>query len=491
MGLMRFHIHPPERITDEMVQQAYLSGIDRAAWPVRTSFENGMLHMHRAVSDSANLHIPWSLEGGDQLIFSTASLMEQETPYLLPLELARGTVSLLTEQLFDWQSIGLIVPDSLTALVSESIKQLAAAAMAQADPGASAVLAEKVLHTATEAANQLAAVYVEQALTIRRRSDGKLTCFLGADLGATKLDNYTAKHFLAAFNTAKAPIRWRDVEAVEGRYDWSVFDKQIEWCRLHDLFVIAGPLLPFDTHALPDWLALWEGDFDNLLLFFADYIRTVVDRYRGKVDMWQCAGGVNTGEILSLSEEEKMQLVASAIEIARSLDPDTPVVVSFDQPWAEYTSRSEVDFPPLHFADALIRSDLGLSGVMLEINVGYYPGGTLPRNPLEFSRQLDAWSVWGLPLWLSVCAPSVCDADPMAHREVKLPPGSWTPAAQQAWVARYVPLMLAKTGVQGVLWNQLHDSEPHNFPYGGLFDLRRQAKPALQILAALRRAILK
>ena len=117
MGLMRFHIFPPERITDEMVQQAYLSGIDRAAWPVRVSIENGMLLMHRSVSDSANLHIPWPLEGGDPLIFSTASLMEQETPYLLPLEIARGTVSQLTDQLFEWKSIGLLVPDALTALV--------------------------------------------------------------------------------------------------------------------------------------------------------------------------------------------------------------------------------------------------------------------------------------------------------------------------------------------------------------------------------------
>jgi len=491
MGLMRFHPYPPERITDEMVRQAYLSGIDRVGWPVRTTFENGMLLMHRAVSESANLHIPWPLEGVGQLIFTTASLMEQETPYLLPLELARGTVSQLTDQLFEWKSIGLLVPDALNAMVSKSTGQLAAAAIVQDDPAASAELAEKVLHTAAEAAGQLAAVYVEQALAIRRRGDAKLTSFLGADLGTNKLDNYTARHFLQAFNAANVPVCWRDVEAVEGHYDWSVCDKQIEWCRAHNLHVSAGPLLPFNAHALPDWLALWEGDFDNLLLFFADYIRTVVERYRGKVDMWQCAGQVNTGEILSLTEEDKLQLVASAIDIVRSRDPDTPVVVSFDQPWAEYTSRKEIDFPPLHFADALVRSDLGLSGVMLEINVGYYPGGTLPRNPLEFSRQLDAWSVWGLPLWLSICAPSVCDADPMAHRNVKLPPGTWTPAAQRAWVARYVPLMLAKSGVQGVIWNQLHDSRPHEFPYGGLFDLRRRAKPTLNALVSLRRVLLK
>ncbi len=86
---------------------------------------------------------------------------------------------------------------------------------------------------------------------------------------------------------------------------------------------------------------------------------------------------------------------------------------------------------------------------------------------------------------------SLCDADPMANREVKLPPGAWTPRAQQAWVARYVPLMLAKGFVQGVIWNQLHDSRPHNFPYGGLFDLRRRAKSALRTVAALRKAILK
>ncbi len=406
MGLMRFQIHSPERITDEMVRQAYLSGIDRVAWPVRTTFTGGLLEMHRSVSESANLHFPWPLEGVGQMTFSTASLMEQENPYLLPLELARGTVSQLADQLFEWKSIGLIVPDELSELVSETIRQMAAAAMAQDDPAASTTLAEKVLHTASQAANQLAAAYVEQALAIRRRNEGNLGCFLGADLGTGKLDNYTTRHFLLAFNAANIPIRWRDVEAVEGRYDWSIPDKQIEWCRSNNLHISAGPLLPFDAAALPDWLALWEGDMDNLLVFFADYIRTVVERYRGKVDMWLCAAQVNTGQVLSLSEEDKMQLTAAAIDIVRTRDTETAAVVSFDQPWAEYTAESEVDFPPLHFADALIRSDLGLTGVMLEINAGYYPGGTLPRNPLEFSRQLDAWSMWGLPVWLSISAPA-------------------------------------------------------------------------------------
>ncbi len=474
-----------------MVQQAYLTGIDLSAWPVRTAVENGLLIMQRAVSDSANLHIPWPLEPVGQMIFTSGSLMEQEAPYHLPLEIARGTVNQLLSQLFEWKSIGLIVSRELGDLVNESVRQMAAAAVAQDDPVASAVLAEQVLRTATGAANQLAAAYVEQALLIRSRSSGKIAAFLGADLGANMFDNDTAKNFLLAFSAANVPLRWREVEAVEGHYDWSVCDKQIQWCRRNNLYVIAGPLLLLDSRALPDWLALWEGDFDNLLNFFSDHIRAVVERYRGLVDIWQCAGRVNTGEVFSLSEEEKLQLAARAIEIARHYDPDTPALVSLDQPWAEYMSRREADYTPLHFADVLIRSDLGLSGVMLEMNVGYYPGGSLPRNPLEVSRQLDAWMTWGLPLWLSICAPSLCDADPMAQREAAVPPGTWTPAVQQAWIARYLPLMLAKPGVQGVIWNQLHDSQPHDFPYGGLFDLRRKPKPALRTLASLRQTILK
>ena len=51
--------------------------------------------------------------------------------------------------------------------------------------------------------------------------------------------------------------------------------------------------------------------------------------------------------------------------------------------------------------------------------------------------------------------------------------------------------MLSKNFVQGVIWNQLHDSRPHNFPYAGLFDLRRRAKPALRTMAALRKATIE
>lgn len=486
MGLMRFVVSPPERITEDALGQVYLSGMDRIAWRVQVSVEDGQLVLRRSVSDSCNLHMPWPVEGHGWLTLSTASLMEQPRPYHLPLELARGTVGQLANQLAEWQTMGLQVPEKIINTLSEAMSHFGRAAVGQEDPHAAASLAEKAIRVALDAANLLIATYTDQAIAVRRRPGEKLPTLLGCTLGLSPPDEATAPAFLPSFNAAAVPACWREVEASEGDYRWAGCDQQVEWCTGHGLKVCCGPLLRLDPADLPDWLYLYEEDFQNLLTCVSQFVQAVVTRYRGKVDLWQCAGRLIAAETLSLTEEDKLRLAAHTIELVRSIDPDTPAVVSFDQPWGEYLSRRELDFPPLYFADALVRAGLDLAGVMLEINLGYHPGGTLPRSPLEFSRQLDYWSLLGLPLYVSVTVPSADGDDPLAARRVRLRPGRWTARAQQAWVARYVPLILSKPAVQGVFWNQLYDSQPHEFPHGGLFDPKQQPKPALGTLASIR-----
>jgi hypothetical protein len=351
---------------------------------------------------------------------------------------------------------------------------------------------EICLRIALDAMNHLVSAYIEQSMYVRRRSTGeKHSVFWGADLSTALLTNQNAKQFLATFNTANLPVRWRDIEVNEGTFDWSVTDTQIHWARQKGLSVSVGPLLKFDSNAWPDWLTLWEDDFESLMDIAARFIRNAVLRYRSQVDFWQVAGRVNSAEFLSLSEEEKLRLTAMAVEIVAEIDPGRPVLVGFDQPWGEYMSRRDVDFPPLNFADALIRSGLPISGLCMEINVDYHPGGTLNRNLLEFSSQLDQWSIFGLPLWISLSVPSANQDDPMSRKKEVWTAGQWTPAAQQAWAAHYLPLMLAKPFIQGIYWNQLRDSVPHDFSNAGLFDANEIAKPALRTLALLRQALLK
>ena len=491
MGVMRFHAFPTERITGEMLKQTYVSGLDRVAWPTQASVEGEELVLSRAVSDSGNVHLPWPTEDFGPLMLTTGALMERPAPYLLPLEIARGAIVQLRNQLCEWQVVGLSVPEAIQAKVAEAVVRFSWAAVTQDEPAVCAEHAEAALRLALAAADALAALYADQALAIRRRSGGKLETLLGADLGGTLLDNSTARQYLRTFNAAKVPIAWRDIETTEGSFSWSTSDHQIEWCRKHGLTVVAGPLLMLDAHELPHWFYLFEDDFESALEFASAFVRAAVQRYRGKVDYWVCAGRVNSSDAVALSERERVGLVARIVALVRALDPNTPRLVSFDQPRAEYLRERESDFPPLHFADALVRADVGLSGLMMEMNVGYWPGGSQLRHPLEFSRLLDTWSQLGLPLWLSLSAPSGDQEDPVAlHREA-VPARSWSPAAQEAWIARHVPLALAKPSVQGILWNQLCDSRPHDFPNGGLFDAHRKPKPSLRRLAAIRQTHLK
>jgi hypothetical protein len=488
MGSMRF-IFPSDRITEDMAQRAYLSGFDRIPWQVSLRRTSGELVLERNCSDSGNLHIPWNVEGHGQIALSTGTLMEREEAYFLPLELARGKLSQIRNQISEWQIVGLAIPEAVHEKVREAMGDFARCIVLDHGSEESVELAEGAIRTTLDAAHLLTASYSDQALAIRRRSGKQFPVFLAADLGAAVPDESHVTPYLDAFDAANVPLTWREIETGEETYCWEAADKQIEWCRSHNLRTTAGPLVLFDKSALPDWITLYEEDFEAVISFSSDYVRHVVERYRGKVDLWQCAGRVNTGDVLSLSEEEKVRLTARAVELTRSLDPETPVVVAFDQPWAEYLGQREMDFPPLHFADALVRANLGLSGLALEVNVGYQPDGSLVRDPLEFNRLIDYWSLLGVPIYLSVSVPSSAQKDPLARRGSRVLTSDWTPRTQEAWVQRYVPLLMSKPIVHGLIWTQLRDSEPHDFAHGGLIGPDHQAKPALGQFAAIRKAV--
>jgi len=485
---MRFVVSPPSYLTDEILRQIYMCGIDRVPFEIHARRANGELILERVVSDSGSLHIPWPIEGAGPLVLSTGTLIERPEPYYLPLELARGKLGQVRNQQAEWGAIGLVVPDSLNLAVAEATEYLGKATQAAPGSEESVALAERAIHIALTASSLLVGCYVEQALAVRHRQSPALPTLLGANLGPSMLEECTAVEYVRTFNAANVPILWRDIETSEGRYSWDVVDQQMQWSRRRGLRVLGGPLIHFDQQAVPDWLCVCSGDFDSLLHFASEFVQAAVLRYRGKVDGWICASRVNTGEMLSLSEEEKVRLSARTIELTHALDPDTPTAVSFDQPWAEYLSYRPMDFPPLHFADALVRAGLGLTAIGIEINVGYHPGGTLLRDPLDLSRQLDYWGSLGVPLYVFLTIPSGSHEDPLARRPVRLPPDGWNPLAQQSWAKRYLAVLLAKPYVQAIMWEQLRDSEPHEFPHGGLFDPLRRPKPALRELASFREA---
>jgi hypothetical protein len=100
---------------------------------------------------------------------------------------------------------------------------------------------------------------------------------------------------------------------------------------------------------------------------------------------------------------------------------------------------------------------------------------------------LDRWSLLGLPLVVMLVVPSGRGDDPRARLPHQPTDNAWSNQRQDAWVQQYLPVLLSKTAVQAVMWNQLSDSQPHEYVHGGLLDAESNPKPVVTSLTNLRR----
>ncbi len=483
MGRMRFDTLNRPEVGNWEVECAYLAGLEGTPWRSRNSLEDGVLTVERDVEESGSLFIPWKTESLGATVLSTTSLREQETPYHLAVELARGTVNRVRSQAADWSQAGLEVPDSLREQMRGATSLFVdAATLHQREPETAYSHSAQSIEMAVSSIDELAAEYAKQLLATRRAQANKLPTLLACTLDDLPDNPKVQQQVSTAFNSASIGIRWKDVEPNAGEYCWDAIDRQVQWCQSNGLRVCAGPLLRLDRFSTPDWIYLWEDDFDQLASLLIQFITNAVNRYRGQVHLWQVSARLNVTSHLALSEEQRLRLAVGSSEAVRKLDPQTPTVVSFDQPWGEYLSHNDMELSPLQFADTMIRADLGTAGLGLEMNLGYSPGGTLPRNLLEISRQIDRWSMLGLPLLVVLSCPDQVTEDSRADSRIR------TVASQdmQSRIPRLVEILLAKPAVHGIIWNQLADANLHEFPHSGLFDSNFKPKPILTRLGEFR-----
>lgn len=493
MGLLRFDVQNAELLTDQRLARSFVAGMDESPFFGRTIRNGSSLVVERDENSSGCFTLPWPIEGQGDWLLATSTLMERERPYQLEVELARGLVFRLRDQLGAWEQLGLETSEPLRESIAESTRLFTRAATRQADPAAAGGFATEAIAAAATAACDLASVYAEQALAFRRQENSKLGTLMGVRLDGAAPPTPTAHRLSDFCNVVGTPCSWGLVEPSEGKRDWSGADKAIEWARARGLRVCSGPLLEFDDRRLPNWAYLWEGDIDTVASLMIGHVRAAVERYKGKVQLWNIASRVNRAGILSLSDEERLSIVAGAVRAVRQLDPQTPVVVGVDQPWGEYRGRTNTELSPLDFADALERADLGIAGFDLELNIGYYPLATALRNPLAFSRLIDMWSVrLESPLMLTITLPSNTGEDPRADPQPQVVAGGESHAAQitkewqAAWARERLPMLLAKNAVQVIMWGQLSDATPHSFPHGGLYSPEEIEKPIVNELHKLR-----
>ena len=492
MGALNFLLPAglPAEARRELARAQVLGLPDYMPWPTTVRLSDDRLTAWRTVEESGTLAVPWPV-GGRWLMVSTATLMEREEPYQLQVELARGKVNQVRSQAADWQMIGL----QLSPELAEELRQLSLTfARTACVPEQSTALAAQALERAVQAGDQLVLTYIDQMIQARLQRLGRLETTWSCGLTGPPPGLEETVFFRQAFNAVRIPFSWPEVEPTESAYNWEPIDARVRWAKENGLAIVAGPLVDFSRSQLPEWLWLWERDPQSIAAFMTDYVATAVQRYRSDIPVWHLTAAGNWGSVLSLEEDDVLQLTAQLLLTARQIDAGLELVVGITQPWGDYLATEDRAYSPFALADSLIRHDLPLSSLDLELVPGVQPRGSPEHDLLDTSRLLDTYAALDRPLRVTLGCPSAADRDPRADPDLHIhAPGQtpWTPEGQADWAARFAALALCKPYVQAVNWCHFSDANPHQFPHCGLLDAANIPKPALDRLRVLREQYLQ
>jgi hypothetical protein len=491
MGDLRFTVPPTQDFDPRVWETAYITGIEGIPWHCHHSLDGQQFNIGREIDESGKLNIVWPTQSFGNLCLSTTSLRLAQQPYDLAVEIARGTVSRLRNQTSEWQRVGLRLPDKFFPMAEDALSQFLRAVTCTDNPNKRLSHAQRAIDLSIEAAVLLCNTFAAQSLEARRQGEGRLSTLLGIELSPEVPLASVADALQKAFNLVCIPAHFGHVHATSNKPNYDSFDPQVDWALETNKKLCIGPLVNFRSGGLPQWMVMLDESYENILNAACEYARATVERYRGRAHIWNAAAGLNIPSELDWSDEEVLRMAVSLIETVRRADDRCPVLLTVDQPWSEYLRDDPNGISPLHFADALIRADLGLSGLALELNMDTWPGGSFPRDPIEVNRLIDRWSMLGLPLMIILSSPTeAVSANSPTPGPDSVPISAWRTSPDSSGIVApdsLVRLLLSKPSVHALIWN---DSSSPNASTRRLWSPSGTAKPLLTSLAALRKGLL-
>ena len=496
----QFHFDVPEVASDfiqkSLWSDAYICGIEGVPWQSQTQFDGSRLTITRAIDSSGKLYMACPLEDIGFRTLSTCSLRPlDDEAHLLPLEFARGSCYRARIQSDAWQRAGLTLSKEFEQLLQEGTNKFLDAAQRRADPERSTEAAMEAILLLEQAISDLGESYAVQSIAFRKQREPQIgTLLAGTVTPPSPLGLQSHDAFASAFNSAAIRLNWADIETDSGRFSYDNAEEAIKFCNSKGMRIIGGPLIDFRERLVPHWLYLLEDDFDALLAAVTHFVETTVNKFRGSVQLWNCASGLNTPGPMHLSDEQIMRLAVGILQTVRRTDPATPAIISFDQPFGEYLSQDREGISPLHFADALVRSGLGMAGIGLEFRMNYATKATFPRSAVDFGQMIDRWATLDMPMLVQLTVPGGTGSDSMATApcDVLQSDSQRTdPASEQLRIAGpLIRTLLAKHIVHGIVWDGWSDEVPHVASHSGVIDSDGHERPLLEYLTRVRREFL-
>ncbi len=490
---LKVHINgqPPQ---DLDVADAYLVGSDDQPVRAEIRYRGNTLFCDKRTPGLAALVLPWTISGVGRVMLSTALLQDREKPYNLQVELLRGRILKDWRKKDDWGYVYRGPSSDFTDNFA-AVRSIFADALATEDEVAASRLAESGLKTAVEIGEALTMEHANRGLVYRRDHRELVDLDFGCWIEPDCTEKTYQDRLFESFNYATVPMDWRTVEPFEQEFQWGPLDYWVSWLTQKGIAIKAGQLLRFHPRTVPDWLYIWEGDFDSIRDNAFEHVLRCVQRYGSKIEYWDIATGLHVENCLKFSMEQIMELTHMGSKVIKKNAPKSVAVLDVVMPWGDYFGHNPRSLWPLKYVEQCLNAGIEFDAIGLQVFMGAeeYPC----RDLMEVSSLLDQFGSFGKPLHVTAAGvPSSTEPDQLdaSGGQLAVQPGGWWHApwdqqVQSRWVDAFYHIAIGKPFVTSVCWTHLSDRKGHFFPHAGLLSSTLETKASYNEMLSMKKEI--
>ena len=376
------------------LRNCYLIGSDGNAIRSDIRFENAEIICEKRDQGTAALALQHPMGDLGELTVQTCLLPERDDPYNLSIELARHRLMVLYTKLEEWGMFDLDDDHPVSMRAERARRRFIDALCSQGNPAEAAKHAEACLTLAMDGSEELALTHSELLLR-RRRSTGSVpraAVGCGVDLNTT--DPRLRQTLTSGFDFLQLPTPWKQLAPEEGDYRWGKLDEWCRWAAHNKMAVIGGPVISFDPLSVPDWLYIWEHDYDTVRDLIYEHVERLIERYKGAVRVWNVVSGLHVNSHFTFNFDQLMDLTRMSTMLIKKLAPSSRVLLEVRQPFGEYYGANQRSIPPLMYGDLIMQSAIQFDMFGVRLLMGAEPAGAARAGP--DADQLAAGHVRGV-----------------------------------------------------------------------------------------------
>jgi len=466
---------------------------ESVAVPADINFRDGILSLSRSDEQPMGIALLWDVGAIGAFHLETTRLPPRQKPYNLNVELARCRLMKIVQKQEDWNLFDFPKAERFTQRFHEA-QSLFADALGKLDrPGEAAKIADQALLIAVELSEQLTIFHSDLLINRRKASNNFVKHIFGCRADPA-VQNAKYKELLSTgFDYAVLPMDWKMLQPEEGVFKTEAVDEWVEMLSRKRTPIIAGPLIDLTDGHVPDWMYIWEHDFDTLRELAHEHVQRVVSRYRRSVAIWNIGAGLNTNNVFTLNYEQIIELTRLLVSQVKTMIPNAKTLVTIKHPFGEFNARGRFGVPPMAYAEMVAQSGINFDAFGLELEMGVPSPGTYTRDLFQISCLLDRFSTMSRPVFLTATTvPGRHTPDPSDRSDGKADPAGagrwhrpWDLELQAEWINSVYRIALSKPYVESIAWGELADLRPI-MPGAGLVDDMLRPKPSFLKVQELR-----